>query len=854
MAEYSGPPIDELEDDREAPWARGAFDGLTDPQWTGAGIATAPVPALMLRTGPLRTGPLGVVVRRSGMSSTLAAPAEATVRHGGASTALLESARRLRETAINVRILGAILTLASGTIAARALGVFNQTVISAHFGAGTTMDAYFATLALPVLLTNLVVNALQSSIVPVYIRMAKDGREREASEVLSTILNVVLLLVCILTACIILFPEPAVRIMAPGASQATIDAGVQLAPYIFPILLFNTIVGFLTAISNATRRFAFPALGAMFVPVGIFFGTVLLGNALGVRALALGLLAGTVLQFLMMLALTRNLQLHYRPVLRFRHPEVGTALTQFWPMLVGAAIGQANPVIDQVIASLLGEGSISALNYALKVISIPVTVIFVAYSQAIYPYFSSQAAARDYKSLKSTLSLFAWGVGFVTLCMALVFAIFSGPIVHILFRHGAFSESDATLTAATLVGFSVGLVPMAIEFMLTRTFNALQRNDLLLRVSIYTMVTNAALDIVLAHFWGLPGIALATSIDYLLTAVLMLAVLRGIIGRIGLLHPPEQLKNMHPIASVTGRLRKPAGTRRRRLLEPLGDTPLRALRNLALVAVAFAVVGVVTAYNAVQGLRLSVGALLAVLFLRSPFGLLLTWAAVGAFYSVYVFDHSLGYVLALGSLPAFALLIWYELLQRRRWPLGIWAFALFLIWVLFGIKLSPLSHSQFGIDWLGFLDYGLVFILAVAELRTPRRFERFITVLLCSATLLAALGLVEYVFRFGGFQQPGARFIYRVSGIYGWSNSYGYYLALVLPLAIYRVMTAPRQRRVLWALVVGVIACALLLTFVRTALVAVFLMLVVAAFLLDRRMRTLLLRGLAVVVVVGGVL
>lgn len=857
MADYKGPPASELADDSEAPWAAGSFEGLTEPQWATSGIVTGPISAILPVTGSL--------ARRNG---TL--PARAVAR-GSTATSLKASARRLRETAVNVRILGAILTLASGTIAARALGVFNQTVISAHFGAGTAMDAYFATLALPVLLTNLVVNALQSAIVPVYIRMSREGREREASEVLSTMLNIVLLLAVLLTVLMIVFPELAVRVMAPGVSQATIDAGVRLAPYIFPIFLFNTVVGFLTAISNATRRFAFPALGAMFVPVGIFFGTVLLGNAFGVTALALGLLAGTILQFLMMLALTRKLRLHYRPLLRFRYPEVRTALTQFWPMLVGAAIGQANPVIDQVIASLLAAGSISALNYALKVISIPVTVIFVAYSQAIYPYFSSQAAARDYKSLKSTLSLFAWGVGFVTLGMTLVFTIFSGPIVHILFRHGAFSESDATLTAATLIGFSAGLVPMAIEFMLTRTFNALQRNDILLRVSLYTMITNVALDIVLAHFFGLPGIALATSIDYLLTAILMLAVLRGLIGRIGLLHPPEQLRNMHPIASVSVRLRQTPVARKWRLLEPLGDTPGRALRNLALTIAALAVVGAVSAYNAVQGLRLSVGAVLAVIFIRSPFGLLLTWGALGAYYSVYIFGHSLGYVLALGSLPAFGLMIWYELRPgsarseypgdtvregrtRRRWPLATWTYALFLLWVLLGFTLSPLSHAQFGIDWLGFLNYGLVFILAVVELRTLRRFERFVTVLLCSATLLALLGIAEYVLRFGGFQQPGARFIYRVGGIYGWSNSYGFYLALILPLAMYRVLTASRNRRLLWGLVLGTIACALLLTFVRTALVAVFLLVIVAAFLLDRRMRKLLLSGLAVVVVIGGML
>lgn len=846
-----GRPIaNELGYDPEVQLGTGPLEGLTEPQWVADALATGPLSAVQVRAAVDAASKRGQAVPASTPS-----PPTSSARTQGRLTAgsLKVTARRLSETAVNVKILGAILTLATGTIAARTLGVFNQSIISAHFGAGIAMDAYFATLALPVLLTNLVVNALQASIIPIYLRMTKDGREREASEVLSTILTLGLLLVFLLTVLMLAFPTLAVRIMAPGASQATIDAGAQLAPYVFPILLLNTVVGFLTAVSNATRRFGFPAFGAMLVPVGIFLGTVILGNTLGVKALAIGLLTGTVLQFLMMLLLTRRLQLHYRPLLRLGYPEVRTALTQFWPVLAGAAIGQANPVLDQIIASMLGSGNISALNYALKVISIPITVVFVAYSQAIYPYFSSQAAAHDYQSLKSTLRLFMWGVGIVTFGMAVVFTIFAGPIVNILFRHGEFNASDAQLTAATLIGFSVGLVPMAAEFMLTRTFNALQRNDLLLRVSAYTMITNLALDILLGHFFGVPGIALATSIDYLLTAILMLALLRGIIGRIGLLHPPEQLRDLRRFASMSARLRQVPIVQKWKL-DSLGDSPVGVLRNIALIIATFLIVGATTTSNAVQGLRLSIGAVLGVIFLRSPFGLLLTWGALGAFYSVYVFDHSLGYVLALGSLPAFGVLVWREVRERRRWPLGIWAYALFLVWVLLGVQLSPLSHSQFAIDLLGYLDYGLLVILAIAVLRTPRRFERFITVVLYSGTLLALLGIIEYLLRFGGYQQPDARFIYRVAGIYGWSNSFGFYLSLITPLATYRVLTAPKGRRLPWVLSLGAILSALVLTFVRTALVDLAIMVIVAAPLLERRIRKPLMIGVAVCAAVGGAL
>lgn len=755
------------------------------------------------------------------------------------------TAKRRHERSLNIRILGAIASLATGTIAARALGVVNQPVISAHFGAGTAMDAYFATLALPVLLNNLLVGGLQGAVIPAYTRLMKAGKGDEANRVLSTVLNVVLLLIAAMTALMLIDPAAWVRAMAPGASEATITIGVALAPLIVPVLALNTIVGFLSVLSNATSRFALPAFGAMLVPVGMLAGTLALGNTLGISGLAIGLLGGTVLQFLLMLFLARKIEFRYHLVLDLRDPEARALLAQLWPALFGAAIGQVNPVIDQVVASSLASGSISALNYALKIISIPVTVVFVAYSSAVLPFFSNQVAARDFVGLKKTLHLFTWMNGLLTLGMSIVLTFFAAPVVAIIFRHGAFTQHDAAATTGVLIGFSIGLVPMALQFMINRVFNALQQNKTLLKVSLYTMVTNVALDVVLAHFLGLPGIALATAVDYLLTTILLLALLRSRIGPLGLLRPPPQLLEMLAVP-LRGYVRPRAGWKLPSTLAPLGATPTRALRNGILVSVTFLGVAAISAKSTVQGARLSAGLTLALIFLRSPYGLLLTWAAAGAFYDIYLFGHSIGFILALGSLPAFAVMLWNEWRQNNLRVGAILAYGGFLLWVALTMTRSPVGLRQFGIDWLGFLDYALVFLLARSQLTTRARFERFVTVMLMMSTALSVLGLLQYIFRFGGYQTPDAPAIYRVSSIFGWSSSLAFYLVLIIPLAIYRALSAPRGRRLFWFLALLLHITALVLTFSREAYVGVIVTVFVAATLLNGRMRIWLLRGLVV--------
>jgi putative peptidoglycan lipid II flippase len=442
---------------------------------------------------------------------------------------------------LNIRILGAIASLAGATLAARALGVINQIIISAHFGAGAAMDAYFATVAVPTFISDLVVGAVEASVIPIYIRLSNAGQEREATNVSSTLINVVTLALAGLMALMLIFPHVAVRIFAPGITPQTEAIAVTLAPLLFPILLLNTFVGFVTCLLIARRRFALPAFSGMLLPMGTIIGTVLLGNTLGVSALAMGLTAGTVCQFLVLVFLARQTQIHYRPVLHIKHRNVLLALAQFWPMCLGAAISDANTAIDQMVASLLGTGSISSLNYALKIISIPSSIIFSATSRAVLPFFSDQVADRDFKSLKDTFRFFVWLVGLVTAAGSILCFILADPIVTILFRHGAFTEQDAQLTASVLRGFSIGLAPMALGFLIPQVYSALNRNDLLLKITIYTLITNIALDILLAYFFGLPGIALGTSIDYFLTTILKIAVLRMLIGPLDLLKPPPQL-------------------------------------------------------------------------------------------------------------------------------------------------------------------------------------------------------------------------------------------------------------------------------------------------------------------------
>jgi putative peptidoglycan lipid II flippase len=272
---------------------------------------------------------------------------------------------------------------------------------------------------------------------------------------------------------------------------------------------------------------------AMFVIIG--------GAANGVVTLGAGMLAGLCLQVCAFFVRMRRAGVVYRPVLDLRNPALAAVRRAAWPVVLGSSLGAASPLVDQMFASALSAGNVSALNYALKVVSIPTGIIFSAVGRAVLPQLSRLAGAQDMRAFKATLHLHLWVVGGCTLLLIAPMTVLAHPLVRVLFERGAFSAEDTSRTAITLVGFAAGLLPMGLGFLLATTFAALGRTRVLLATDIFGLSANALLDGILSRLWQNLGIALATSIVYTCTFAILLFLMRRAIGSLGFLAPPPEL-------------------------------------------------------------------------------------------------------------------------------------------------------------------------------------------------------------------------------------------------------------------------------------------------------------------------
>ena len=684
------------------------------------------------------------------------------------------------------------------------------------------MDAYFVAAAFPLLLVQLLSSATEAAVIPVYSQLRARSNQEAVSGLFSTLLNCLILGVLPLTLVLFVLRQPLVLFSAPGLGPAGLNQAVSLTPLLILVVPLSLVIGLLECILNAEGQFGWPAYAGLLVPLTTAVLTLLGGRTWGVVVLCLGGLLGTILQMLVIFVRLRRARLHYRLVIDWRDPHLRKILRAAWPVLLGALISQGGPLVDQIFASTLPVGNISALNYALKLVGVFSGVIFVSLGRALLPSLARQAALGDhdgYRAFKGTLHLYLWSVGLCTLALSGVLLLLARPLLRLLFQHGAFSAADAQNTVIILSGFGIGLMPMALGFLLSRAFNALGETRVPMCMALVSLGADAFFDALFAHFWQGFGIALATSAVYVVTSLLLLFLLYRRIGKFHLWRIPSEILDLRTRFRHPGR----RASAREGLTLRFFTEGFR--QRLLFAGITLAVLGagtLATVRDALATLRVVSGLLVVFFFLRYPFLLLLAWASVNVCVgsSLALFNgNNFDMVLIIPLLLLLLFVPWRELF--RRMPGLIWQ-ALSLVWVLAGIGLSPLDTRAFLTLWLTMLASIAVGLLTITCVTTRRRLLGLIDTVLITALFAALYGLYGYITRQNGEVDPETH-LFRVTSLFTQATTFAFYLSLMIPLAVYRCAFLRGMRRLVCLAGALCLSGVLLLTFTRAAYAGVVL-------------------------------
>ncbi len=428
----------------------------------------------------------------------------------------------------NHKIARAASTIGMGTLLSRILGFLRDMVIAQFFGAGMAADAFFVAFRIPNLWRRLVgEGSMTISFIPVYTEYLHQWPEEEAREVTHIAFSLMGLVLLLITLFGILFSPVIVQIIAPGFAKTPekFQLTVMLNQIIFPYLFFMGLFALCMGILNSYRHFFAPAIAPIFLNISIILSVFLFYHSFQkpVMALAIGVLAGGVIQFLFQIPFLWQKGITFRLNFHFGHPAIKRIGKLMVPGLIGTAVYQLNVFVDTIFASFLPGGSVSYLFFADRLLEFPLGIFAIAIGMASLPSLSGLASQGKIEELKNSLLFTFRLTSFISIPAMVGLIALKTPIINLLFQRGLFDYSATEMTAKALLCYSVGLWAIAGVRTLVPAFYAFQETWTPLKIAIICLIANVLLNTIFIFFTPLKhaGLALATSLSSILNLILL---------------------------------------------------------------------------------------------------------------------------------------------------------------------------------------------------------------------------------------------------------------------------------------------------------------------------------------------
>ncbi|OPY63410.1 MAG: putative peptidoglycan biosynthesis protein MurJ [Pelotomaculum sp. PtaU1.Bin065] len=424
----------------------------------------------------------------------------------------------------------AAIVLVLFNVASKLTALVREMVIARQFGTTAVMDAYLVAFSLPSVLFYLFTGALATVVVPIYSEYAAAGREREAWGLFGTFFHVLLLLLAVATALGLLLAPWLVKLLAPDFPGDTLSLAASLTRWMFPFLIFSGLSALFSGLLNARNIFAITALNGPLSNLAVIIAVLVLSSQWGIYGMALGVLAGGAAGMVVQLPALRRAGFSFRPGVALNHPDLKRIFKLVLPITLGFSISETYILIDRYLASGLAEGSISALNYANRLIQMPLGLFVTAVGTAVFPALTRRAAGKDLRGLGEGVLRSLRLVVLVCVPSAVVLLMLREPLVTLFFKRGVFDDRATYMTAAALFFYSFGLIGQAGEFILTRGFFSLQDTRTPMILSAVAVLVNLGFSLALIGSLQHGGLALANSIAALVNMILLTFFLNRRLG------------------------------------------------------------------------------------------------------------------------------------------------------------------------------------------------------------------------------------------------------------------------------------------------------------------------------------
>lgn len=426
----------------------------------------------------------------------------------------------------------AALWIMIATLFSKALGFGRELVLANYYGTELYADVFVLTLNIPSLIITIVGSAIATSYVPMYFDIKEKSGEEGTSKFTNNMLNLSCAISIVIALLGLVFTEEVVNIFAGGFEGEKFALAVNFTKIMISGVIFLSATRLFTAFLQVNDNFAIPALIGIpynvIIIVAIMVSTKTHPNILAVGAL---LAMGSQMLFQIPFAIKKNYR--YKKYINIKDETIKEMIILVLPMLVGVAVGQINTAVDKALASGLGNGPLSALNYAARLNDFVMAMFITSIVTVIYPKLAKLTNADNKEGFVDIIVKSCNFIILVVLPISVGAIILSEPIVRILFERGKFNADSTQMTSIALSLYAVGLLAMGIRDVLVRALYSLSDTKTPMINSSIALIVNIVLNLILIKVMGYAGLAISTSLASILTVLLLFRSLKKKAGYFG---------------------------------------------------------------------------------------------------------------------------------------------------------------------------------------------------------------------------------------------------------------------------------------------------------------------------------
>lgn len=420
------------------------------------------------------------------------------------------------------------------TLLSRLLGFVREIMLATAFGAGAAMDAFLVALMIPNFGRRMFAEgAFAQAFVPVFTETKTTGSHDDARDMVAVVLGTLGGVLGIVTVIGCLGAPVLVWLFASGFAADPVQnaLGTELLRWTFPYLMFISLTSMAGGVLNAYGKFAVPAATPVILNLCLIATAFIDANS--VQALAYAVFVAGILQFAFQLPLMAKLRLLPRPRWAWGDGRVKRIVSLMIPVMVGSSVAQISLLLNTNLSTHIGDGAVSWLYYANRLMEFPLGIFSIAVGTAILPALSAQHARKTPEAFSATLDWSLRVILLIGLPAALGLCLLAGPLVSTVYGHGAFSAEDVRMTTWALWAYGVGFMGFSMVKVLVPGFYARQDTRTPVRFAIVSLIVGMGLSLVLFAYAQVHafegahvGLAISTSLTACINGALLYVRLR----------------------------------------------------------------------------------------------------------------------------------------------------------------------------------------------------------------------------------------------------------------------------------------------------------------------------------------